>query len=99
MEAVDKNVPLPVRDVEPMAMPIEGTFSISGPGRHGGHGEESSDWQRKLAKKWNRGFPSDARRKLCDGVKCSRSFWMKDWQRQRWSLLRARKKRRVSADR
>src|SRR3979490_217174 len=33
MEAVDKNVPLPVRDVEkPFAMPIEDVFSISGRG-------------------------------------------------------------------
>jgi elongation factor Tu len=33
MEAVDKNVPLPVRDVDkPMAMPIEDIFSISGRG-------------------------------------------------------------------
>src|SRR5580693_441729 len=33
MEAVDKNVPLPVRDVEkPFAMPIEDIFSISGRG-------------------------------------------------------------------
>ena len=34
MEAVDKNVPLPVRDIEkPFAMPIEDIFSISGRGR------------------------------------------------------------------
>jgi len=34
MEAVDKNVPLPVRDVDkPFAMPIEDIFSISGRGR------------------------------------------------------------------
>ena len=33
MEAVDKNVPLPVRDVDkPFAMPIEDIFSISGRG-------------------------------------------------------------------
>src|SRR5215475_2311860 len=33
MEAVDQNVPLPVRDVDkPMAMPIEDIFSISGRG-------------------------------------------------------------------
>src|ERR1700739_3965940 len=33
MEAVDKNVPLPVRDIEkPVAMPIEDIFSISGRG-------------------------------------------------------------------
>ena len=33
MEAVDKNVPLPVRDIEkPFAMPIEDIFSISGRG-------------------------------------------------------------------
>jgi len=33
MEAVDKNIPLPVRDVEkPFAMPIEDIFSISGRG-------------------------------------------------------------------
>src|SRR5258708_30925565 len=33
MEAVDKNVPQPVRDIDkPFAMPIEGIFSISGRG-------------------------------------------------------------------
>src|ERR1043166_5137195 len=33
MEAVDKNVPLPVRDIDkPFAMPIEDIFSISGRG-------------------------------------------------------------------
>src|SRR6202021_1145893 len=33
MEAVDKNIPLPVRDVDkPFAMPIEDIFSISGRG-------------------------------------------------------------------
>src|SRR5258708_15636901 len=33
MDAVDKNVPLPVRDIDkPMAMPIEDIFSISGRG-------------------------------------------------------------------
>src|ERR1700746_56107 len=33
MEAVDKNIPLPVRDIEkPFAMPIEDIFSISGRG-------------------------------------------------------------------
>src|SRR5260370_348861 len=33
MDAVDKNVPLPVRDVDrPFAMPIEDIFSISGRG-------------------------------------------------------------------
>src|SRR5216683_133038 len=34
MEAVDKNVPLPVRDIDkPFAMPIEDIFSISGRGK------------------------------------------------------------------
>ena len=33
MEAVDKNIPLPVRDMDkPFAMPIEDIFSISGRG-------------------------------------------------------------------
>ena len=33
MEAVDKNIPLPQRDVDkPFAMPIEDIFSISGRG-------------------------------------------------------------------
>ena len=33
MEAVDKNIPLPVREVDkPFAMPIEDIFSISGRG-------------------------------------------------------------------
>ena len=33
MDAVDKNIPLPVRDVDkPFAMPIEDIFSISGRG-------------------------------------------------------------------
>ena len=36
MDAVDKNVPLPARDIDkPFLMPIEDIFSISGT-RHGG---------------------------------------------------------------
>ena len=59
MEAVDKNIPLPVRDVDkPFAMPIEDIFSISGRGtvvtgknrtRQGEGGRGSG----------NRGLPSD----------------------------------------
>ena len=38
MEAVDKNVPLPARDIDkPFLMPIEDIFSIQGRG-HGGDG-------------------------------------------------------------
>ncbi len=44
MEAVDKNVPLPARDIDkPFLMPIEDIFSISGT-RHGGYGPYRA-WQ------------------------------------------------------
>src|SRR2546422_2217233 len=51
MEAVDKNVPLPVRDVDkPFAMPIEDIFSISGRGTvvTGRSEEHTSELQSRL---------------------------------------------------
>ena len=66
MEAVDKNVPLPVRDVDkPFAMPIEDIFSISGPG-HGGDGQSGARQGEGWRRSGNRGIPRHAEED-CDG--------------------------------
>ena len=66
MEAVDKNVPQPVRDIDkPFAMPIEDIFSISGRGTvvtGTRRARQGQGWRRNR----DRGFPSDAE-ESCDG--------------------------------
>ena len=60
MEAVDKNVPQPVRDIDkPFAMPIEDIFSISGRGTvvtGQSRARQSEGWRGNR----DRGFPADA---------------------------------------
>jgi len=66
MDAVDKNVPLPVRDIDkPFAMPIEDIFSISGRG-NGGHRPNRTRQGKGWRRNRDRGLPSDAE-EGCDG--------------------------------
>ena len=59
MEAVDKNIPMPQRDVDkPFAMPIEDIFSISGRG-HGGDGANRAREGEGGGRDGDRGLPSD----------------------------------------
>jgi len=96
MEAVDKNVPLPVRDVDkPMAMPIE-DISRFGP-RHGGHGNrarQSESWRRSGIV----GF-RPTQKKVVTGVEMFKEAFDEGIAGDTWSLLAARKKKTWDADR